>query len=505
MKFQLRQFQSRCLVLMLLIGTVIAAGQDAPLQGFDDYVAKAVKDWEVPGLAIAVVKDDKIVFAKGYGVRELGKPAPVTDRTLFAIGSTTKAFTAATLAILVDEGKLKWDDSPTKYLAGFRLYDPYVTREMTVRDLLTHRLGLDRGDLLWYASPYDRAEVLNRVRYLKPASSMRSRYGYQNIMFLAAGQIVPSITGREWDDFVRERIFVPLGMTATGTSVRTLASSNDVATPHARLDDKVQPVAWRNIDNIAPAGSINSNVFEMAQWIRLQLGQGVFEGKRLISTAAMKEMHTPQIVQRIGGSTERLFPEIHFSMYGLGWGMNDYRGRKTLTHGGGIDGMAALVAMMPEEKVGVVLLTNINGSSPNSALAYKVFDAFLGGRDRDWSSELLRDLKTQQEQARATAAKAEADRVKGTSPSLPLEKYAGEYENEMYGPAKIMFENGKLVAQIGPNYVGELEHWNYDTFRVTWRDRMMGREFINFRLNSKGKVDALNRENIADFTRVPER
>lgn len=490
-------------VLLLLIGSIVVPAQNGQLQGFDEYVAKAVNDWEVPGLAIAVVKDDKIVFAKGYGVRELGKSAPVTDRTLFAIGSTTKAFTAAALAMLVDEGKLKWDDSPTKYLAGFRLYDPYVTREMTVRDLLTHRLGLDRGDLLWYASPYDRNEVLNRVRYLKPASSMRSRYGYQNIMFLAAGQIVPSITGREWDDFVRDRIFVPLGMNATGTTIRTLANSNDVATPHGRLDDKWQPVAWRNIDNIAPAGSINSNVYEMAQWVRLQLGGGVYEGKRLVSAAAMKEMHSPQTIQRIAGATERLFPEIHFSAYGLGWGMNDYRGRKVLTHSGGIDGMSALVAMIPEEKIGLVILTNMGSASPNNALAYKIFDTYLGGRDRDWSVELLKDLKTQQEQARATAAKTEADRVKGTSATLSLDKYAGDYENEMYGPAKIVHENGKLMAQIGSNFVGELEHWNYDTFRVTWRDRMLGREFITFRINRQGKVEGLNRENVADFARTP--
>ncbi|MBA3695080.1 MAG: beta-lactamase family protein, partial [Acidobacteria bacterium] len=213
MKFQSRANRFVVLILMLFISSVFAHAQDAPLQGFDEYVNKAIKDWDVPGVAIAVVKDDKIVFAKGYGVRELGKPSPVDERTVFAIGSSSKAFTSAAIAMLVDDGKLKWDDPATKYLPGFQLYDPVVTREMTVRDLLTHRIGLERGDMLWWGSSYDRNEVLRRIRYLKPSSSMRSRFGYQNVMYLAAGQIVPTVTGKEWDDFLRERIFVPLGMT----------------------------------------------------------------------------------------------------------------------------------------------------------------------------------------------------------------------------------------------------------------------------------------------------
>src|SRR5918995_1159862 len=213
------------LTLLLLAGAGRARAQEAPLAGFDDYVNQALKDWEVPGLAVAVVKDDRIVFAKGYGVRELNKPTPVDERTLFAIGSSSKAFTAASIAMLVDQAKLKWDDPATKYLPGFQLFDPYSTREVTVSDLLSHRSGLARGDLLWYASEYNRDEVLRRVRYLKPSWSLRARFGYQNIMFLAAGQIIPSVTGKTWDDFMRERIFTPLGMTSTSTSIKAFAGS----------------------------------------------------------------------------------------------------------------------------------------------------------------------------------------------------------------------------------------------------------------------------------------
>jgi CubicO group peptidase (beta-lactamase class C family) len=371
--------------------------------------------------------------------------------------------------------------------------------------LLSHRVGLERGDLLWYASPYDRSEVLRRIRYLKPSSSMRSRFGYQNVMFLAAGQIIPSITGKDWDDFTRERIFVPLGMTATGTSIKTLANSNDVATPHSKFDDKVEPIAWRNIDNIAPAGSINSNVVDMAQWVRLQLGGGKYQDKQLISSAAIKEMHASQTIIPLEGAMARLYPEAHFLNYGLGWFLSDYRGRKLVEHGGAIDGMRALVAMMPEEKMGVVILTNLGGTTLPMPLAYRIFDAYLGAQPRDWSADMLKTIKTLQEQGKAAALKAESERVKGTSTSLAMEKYAGEYQNEMYGDSKIVFENGKLTAQFGPNYTGDLEHWHYDVFRITWRDRTQGKGFVSFRLNRQGKVEMMNIENIADFTRAPEK
>lgn len=502
---KLRTYRIIGLILMLLIFSCFSAAQDAPLQGFDDYANKAIKDWGVPGIAVAVIKDDRIVFAKGYGVRELGKPAPVDEHTLFAIGSSSKAFTSAAIAMLVDEGKVKLDDPATKYLPGFQLYDPYATRELTVRDLMSHRSGLERGDILWYASAYDRNEVLRRVRYLKPTWSLRAHFGYQNIMFLAAGQIIPSATGKSWDDFVKERIFTPLGMTSTSTSIKAFANVDNVATPHAKIDDKVQPVAWRNIDNIGPAGSINSNVVDMAQWLRLQLGQGVYQNKRLISSGAFKEMHTPQTIIPLEGAMEKLYPDAHFLTYGMGWFLSDYHGRKLVEHGGAIDGMRAEVGMIPEEKLGVVILTNLHGTVLPQLLMYRIFDAYTGSAQRDWSGEILKMFNGLEEQGKAAEKKAEADRVKGTSPSLPLEQYAGNYQNEMYGDAKIAFESGKLVVKFGPNFTGDLEHWNYDTFRVKFRDAMEGKGMLSFKLNAQGKVETMNIENIAEFTRSPEK
>src|SRR5947209_16611225 len=269
MKTRRQTVSAFVLLLILPLAVRIATAQDAPLQDFDDYVNKARADWSVPGLAIAIVKDNKVVFARGYGVRKLGDPAPVNERTMFGIGSTTKAFTAAALSMLVDEGKIKWDDPVTKYLTDFQLYDAYVTREITIRDLLCHRSGLDRGDQLWDGTPLDSKEILRRIRYQKPTWSFRSHFGYNNIMFLAAGQIIPAVTGKSWADFVRERILVPLGMIQTSTSVTALKNFENVAMPHAKASNKIEPIArWVN-DNVAPAGSIYSSVSDMAKWLRL--------------------------------------------------------------------------------------------------------------------------------------------------------------------------------------------------------------------------------------------
>ncbi|HEX7334534.1 MAG TPA: serine hydrolase [Pyrinomonadaceae bacterium] len=491
------------LILLVLVAVQAVAAQ-APGAEFDEYVNKALRDWGVPGVAIAIVKDDKVVLAKGFGVRELNKPEPVDENTLFAIGSSSKAFTAAAIAMLVDEGKLKWDDSATKHLPGFQLFDPYSTRELTITDLLSHRSGLTRGDLLWYASGHDRSEVLRRVRYLKPSWSLRSRYGYQNIMFLAAGQIVPSITGKTWDDFIRERLFTPLGMKSSTTSIKAFAPSANVASPHSKINDKIQAVSWRNIDNIAPAGSINSNVTDMAQWVRLQLGGGVYQNQRLLSAASIKEMQTPQTIIRLEGMQGSLYPEAHFLTYGLGWFVSDYRGKKVVEHGGAIDGMRAQVAMLPEEKLGLVVLTNLHGNVLPVALMYKIFDIYLNAPPRDWSADMLKVRNTLEEQAKAAEKKAESERVQGTSPSLALDKYAGTFQSEMYGEAKIALENDKLVLRFGPNFTGDLQHWHYDTFRVVWRDQMQGKGFVNFRLNTAAKVDVINIENLSEFTRVPE-
>src|ERR1700752_5182719 len=491
-------------LLLVVALAQVALAQNGSLNGFDDYVNKAIKEWEVPGVAIAIVKGDQVVLAKGYGVRKLGDTTTVDERTLFAIGSASKAVTAAAIGLLVDEAKVKWDDPVTKYLPGFEMYDPYVTRELTVRDLLTHRSGLQRGDFLWYGTELDRDEIVRRARYIKPSWSLRSTFGYQNIMFLTAGQLVSRVSGKSWDEFVQQRIFTPLAMTSSSTSINTFKTADNVASPHSKIEQKVQVIPWRNIDNIAPAGSINSNVVDMAQWVRLQLGQGTFKSQKIFTPAVMKEMHTPQTIIRLEGPMGSLYPEAHFLTYGLGWFISDYRGRKVVEHGGAIDGMRAAVAMMPEEKLGLVVLTNLQGTILPQALMFKILDSYLGASQRDWSTDLLKTTKGLEEQAKTAEKKAEAERVKGTSPSLALEKYSGRDQSEMYGAVKLSVENGKLVARFGPNFTGDLEHWHYDTFRVIWRDRIEGKGFISFRLNSQGRVESVNVEGISEFTRAAD-
>ncbi len=476
----------------------------AALKGFDAYAAAAVQQWGIPGLAIAVVKDDSVVFARGYGVRRLGSTSAVTPHTIFAIGSCTKAFTAAALGMLVDSGTIAWDEPVTRYLQGFTLADPYVSRELTVRDLLTHRSGLTRGDALWYATPYDRGEVLRRIRFLRPTWSFRSRYGYQNIMFLAAGEVVAAVTGSSWDDFVRARIFVPLGMSATTTSVTQLDSLGDVATPHERFAGRARAIAWRNIDNIAPAGAINSNVLDIARWIRLQLGRGEVDGRRLLSAAVIKETWSPQTIIPLDSVTERLRPSTHFLAYGLGWVLSDYRGRKLITHAGAIDGFRAAVGLVPEEQLGVVVLTNGGepGRALTNALFLRVVDAYLGGAGTDWSGALraVRDAGVRRDSV--DLANRDRERVRDTKPSLDLSAYAGTYRDEMYGDVTVAVESGALVIRFGPYFTGALTHWHYDTFKASWQDPEQGVDLVTFSLNAEGRVGHLTWPGLGDFARV---
>ena len=481
----------KLLVLLAASATSLSAQQREPWKGYDAYVTAALATWKVPGTAIAIVRNDSVIYSKGYGVRELGKPDAVDDHTLFAIGSASKAFTAASIAMLVDQGKVKWDDPATKFLPDFELFDPYATRELSIRDILSHRSGLSRGDLMWYGSELDRDQILHRVRFLQPSWSFRSQFGYQNLMYLAAGQVIAHVANTTWDDYVARSIFRPLGMTSTNTSTKLLAGLPDVASPHADIDDTVRVIAWRNIDNIAPAGAINSNVVDMAQWVRLQLGKGKFDGKQLISAAQVDEMHSPHTIIKQDGAFRILFPGVNFFEYGMGWFLQDYRGKKVVHHGGNIDGMSALVAMIPEDNFGMVILTNMNGTPLPSVLMYRTFDLHLKAPPKDWSADRFTAYSALVKQARDAQKAIEAQRVANTKPSLALAQYAGTYADSMYGDARVREEGGHLVLQRGPSFTGDLEHWHFDTFRANWRDRSLGRTFVTFRLGSSGKPEEL--------------
>jgi len=495
-------------LFFIIAGSFGLRAQTNPPDDLDAYVAKAMKEFEVPGAAIAIVKDGQVVLAKGYGVRRLGDPATVDARTVFQIASNTKAFTAAALAILVDEGKLRWDDLVINHLPWFQLYDPYVTRELTVTDLLTHRsgLGLGAGDLLWFHSDYGREEILKRLRYIKPASSFRSRYAYDNVLYIAAGQIIPAATGKSWDDFVKERIFTPLGMTSTNTSIRLFHPGDNVASPHMKLDGTMQVALPDTVENAAPAGAINSNATDLANWVRVQLDSGRIDaGKRLFSANRAREMWAPQTILPIGTpppSLAGLSP--NFSLYARGWMLREYKGRKIVTHSGGLTGMTSRVLLVPEMKLGIVVLTNA-GTPLFEALTYRILDHHLGVAPTDWAAVLAAFSR----QADSSAAAVELTRAEGravdSKPSLPLEKYAGRYNDAWYGDATINLENGKLVFRLSrsPEFVGDLEHYQYDTFKARWRSRNLEDAFVYFALKPNGSIDTMKMAAVsplADFS-----
>jgi len=484
----------------------LCAQQKEPFPGFDAYVNSALTTWKVPGAAVAIVRNDSIIYAKGYGVREIGKPARVDEHTIFAIGSSSKAFTSAAVAMLVDSGKVSLDAPATAYLPGFQLYDNYATREITVRDLLSHRSGLARGELIWYGSDNDRDEILRRVRYLPPTWSFRSQFGYQNIMYLAAGQVVAKVTGASWDDFIKRRIFQPLGMTSSSTSVTALQGIEDLATPHATVNDTVRAIPYRKIDNIAPAGAINSNAVDMAQWVRLHLGDGKFGGKQLISKRMTDEMHSAQTVIKVDPTWNGMNPSAHLMAYGLGWFLSDYEGKYLVQHGGNIDGMTALVAMVPEEKFGIVILSNMNGSQLPTAVMLRAIDMQLERPARDWSAQMHTRFDSLLARARAAQAKATA-RVPNTKPSLALAEYVGTYADSAYGTVSVTESNGALNFAYGSTWRGPLEHWHFDTFHLKLDTPVLRPAPVTFRLNAAGKVDDLvvDLAGPVTFKRAPER
>ncbi len=499
------------LALLFSSGAVVARAQAAGAvpPDFDAYVARTLKEFDVPGVAIAVVKDGRVVLAKGYGVRKLGDVTPVDEKTLFGIASNSKAFTAAALAMLVDEGKLRWDDPVTKYLPSFQMYDAYVTREMTVRDLLVHRsgLGLGAGDLLYFPhSTYTSAEILERLRYVKPARSFRSGYAYDNILYLAAGEVIHAVSGKTWAQFVKERIFAPLGMTASNTSVNEFRSSDNYATPHAPANGKLQIVALSDLDNNAPAAAINSNVAEMARWAILQLNAGALPNGagRLFSDKQSREMWSPQTIIGINDPPPALAAvKPNFSAYGLGWFLADYRGHKIVSHTGGLSGMVSKVMLVPDAKLGVIVLTNQEAGGAFQALSYRLVDSFLNAPTTDWVAAYGQVLRAARANAAQVERKFQTARDVNSKPSLLLPKYVGTYRDAWYGDVTVAQEDGKLVMRFShsPSLVGELEHYQYDTFIVRWQDRALGADaFVTFALKPDGTIDQVKMQPVSPLT-----
>ena len=494
---------------------VIAAEPPLGLADFDAYVTRTLKEFDVPGMAVAIVKDGEVVLEKGYGVRERGRPAPVDAHTLFAIASNTKAFTTASLAILMDEHKVDWNDRVVDHLPWFQMSDPYVTREMTVRDLLVHRsgLGLGAGDLLfWPTTTYTTREVAEHLRYVPLSTGFRSAYAYDNILYAVAGLTIEQVSGKSWAEFVHERIFGPVGMTESRASCTELQPGDNVATGHAKFDFKdLRPVPALAWDNNLAAGGINSNVHDMAKWMQVQLDGGKLppgpDGKirRLFSAERQQEMWS--VVTPIP-IWEPALPALrplkpNFLGYGHGWGLSDYRGKKIVSHTGGWPGQVSRLTLVPELKLGVIVLTNQEVGAAFQAVTWRVLDAFMQAPATDWVAAYAEAVKKGADNADDSWAKHVAARDPDSKPSLPPARYAGTYRDAWYGDVTLTKEGDKLVLRFSKTaqLLGDLEPWQHDTFLVRWRDRSLNADaFLTFALGPDGEIKSARMAAISPLT-----
>ncbi len=478
-----------CIAAFLLLFSCALSAQTLDAHRIDRLVAKTLRLWNVPGAAVAITSGDHVLYLKGFGVREAGSDLPITPDTRFAIGSTTKAFTSAAIGMLVDEGKMSWDESVRKHLEYFHLADPLADEEVTVRDILSHRTGLSRHDLLWYGSPWSRKEIIRRIGRVKLSRPFRTTYQYQNIMFTAAGEALAHAAGTTWEEFIRNRIFEPLGMKNTDCSVTQCLHSSNHATPHVDTPTGPEPVAWRNVDNIGGAGAINSTARDLARWMQFQLNGGVIDGKRLISVHSLEETRTPQIVVRLDEHMRMLTDEMTQLSYGMGWFINDYRGHPVVSHGGAIDGFRANVTLLPKDHVGIAILTNLGQMNVPEALRDGIVDILFDLPPVDWNKRYLDRANEEEGEQRYRLKQFVEKRFPGTKPSRELSAYVGEYSDPAYGTVKVSLEDGELVFAWS-NFKTPLDHRYFDTFLTGSSD--LGRNPAVFHLNGEGEVETLN-------------
>ncbi|MBI5493426.1 MAG: serine hydrolase [Deltaproteobacteria bacterium] len=432
------------------------------LAGLDAFTETALAAWDVPGAAVAVVRGGQVVLVRGWGVRDVERKLPVTGKTLFAIGSSTKAFTAMVLGTLVEEGRLEWDRPVAQYLKGFQMRDAYAAQNLTPRDMLTHVSGLPRHDLSWYNNTaLTREDVVRRLAFLEPNRGMLREFQYNNLMFMAAGHLVEKLTGKSWEQATRERVLVPLRMGRSNFTVKDSQKDPDHAEPYEERDDKVVRIPFRDITTAGPAGSINSCAEDMARWLLLHLSGGTVDGRKVVSPATLRELHTPRVV--IPQPPED--SSVPLTAYAPGWFVDVYRGHRRIQHGGNIDGFSALVAVLPDDGTGVVVLTNRSGNGLPGVLVKTITDRLLALPERDWNLEGLQKRARYKALEQESKARRAEQRRPGTRPSRPLADYAGSYRDDGYGPLEITRSGDALVARFN-NMDLPLEHWHFDTFRA---------------------------------------
>ncbi len=484
------------LFLCFSLVTLFAFSQNKEqISHLDSYFQKSLTEWQIPGMAIAIVNADSIVFSKGYGFSNIKKNTKVDGNTLFAVASNSKAFTASAIAILVEEGKLNWNDKVLDYLPYFKMYDDYTTQNFTIEDLLCHRSGLVTfsGDLLWYGTTLNSEEIIEAQQYLTPKYDFRTTFGYSNIAFLAAGKIVEKVSGTTWQEFVKQHFLNPLKMNRTLTSTNQLQKATNIATPYYFENNKNNEVNWVNWDNIAPAGALISSVNDFSKWLQLNLNDGQLHKTSIFNEKSFRKLTTPHVNFEVGKNTEN----IHFKSYGLGWELQDYEGYKVVSHGGGYDGMISKSFFIPEKKIGVVILTNNLNWVP-SALSNKILDVLLANNleGKDWSSNYLKFKKQQEKRDSIKLVEIENLRGKQNNNHLNFDDYIGVYKDKMYGTVTVSTKNNMLHFQMDktPIFYANLQHWNHHIFTFKFPKELSSLPAgkLWFDLNKEGKVSKLH-------------
>ncbi len=482
------------LIGLLLFSFAASKAQtiETKVKEFDAYVEKSRNLYQVPGLALAVVKDGKVILKKGYGVRQLGTTNVVDAQTLFACASTTKAMTATCMAMLVDEGKVKWDDPVINYLPDFQLYDVYVTRELKIRDLFTHNSGVGNADFFWSIMKIPGDEVLSKMKMVKPSYSLRSSFIYQNIFYLYAGKVIEKVSGQPWEEFIQKRIFQPLGMTRTYPMLKMVKDPNQ-SQPHHWVDNKIAVIERTNADAIGPAGSVWSCVDDMSKWAICMLDSSKYSGGRLVKSSTWVELFKPQVMV----TANEFYPTAqltkpNWTTYSLGWFQQDYMGKKINYHTGSLAGETAIHGQLPDSKLAIYIFGNYDHAEVRHALMFKAFDLFGTGGTRDWSGEFYTLYKNIQAGAAKAEKTFEEARVANTRPSLSMDEYTGRYTDPLYGEVIITRENDELILVANQYLKARVSHWHYDTFRGWYDKRWHGKLNVTFKLGANGKISTVS-------------
>jgi len=483
-------------------------GQTITSAEIDVLVERTLKTFDVPGIAVAVIKDDKVIHAKGYGVRSLKTQQKVNENTLFGVASNSKAYTAAALGMLVDEKKITWDTKVTDIIPEFKLYNPYVTEEFTIRDLLSHRsgMGLGAGDLMMWpdSSDFTKNDIIHNLRYLKPVSSFRSKYDYDNNLYIVAGEVVARVSGTSWEDFVEKRIMQPLGMTKTAASLSRLKDKSNVIDPHAPVNGKVQAIGIDWSETANAAGGIYSSVSDMSKWVIAQINGGKYGdgSKRLFSQEVHEEMWTPQTIIPVRGTNAY---NTHFSAYGLGWFLSDVKGYKQATHTGGLAGIVTQVTILPEIKLGIIVFTNQQVGAAFTAVTNTIKDSYLGMPKVDRVAEYHARVVAGNENAAKITSEiwTAIDAQQKNNIKIDLNQFSGTFRDAWFGDVTISLKNGKLmfVSKRSPRLSGEMLYYKGNTFVAKWNDRSLDADaFVKFNLDTEGKAAGITMEAISPLT-----